>query len=89
VISCRRFLISGRVQGVFFRAGTQAEARRLGLAGHASNRPDGSVEVVARGERDAVEELAVWLRHGPSRARVDSVAQESIDCEALDGFTIR
>lgn len=70
-----RFLVRGRVQGVAFRAYTRAEAVRLGLAGHAINRPDGSVEVWAVGTPDAVEALAVWLRRGSPMARVDALSR--------------
>ena len=75
----RRFYISGRVQGVFFRAGTRDEAQRLGLNGHALNLPDGRVEVLAIGPVAALDELAQWLKNGPPRARVDEVQAEDLD----------
>jgi acylphosphatase len=84
-----RFLVSGVVQGVFFRASTQARARELGLRGHATNLADGRVEVVASGSDDALDELAVWLRHGPPAARVDGVEREAIDEQAHVGFSTR
>ena len=65
-----RFLISGRVQGVFFRASTRAEAERLGLRGYAINRADGRVEVLAVGEAGKIAELAEWLDEGPPMAKV-------------------
>jgi acylphosphatase len=68
--------IYGQVQGVFFRASTEAEARRLGLTGWVRNRPDGSVEVVAEGPKAKLEELLAWCRHGPPRAQVDRVEVE-------------
>jgi acylphosphatase len=68
-----QLLIRGRVQGVFFRAATQREAKRLGITGWVRNRTDGSVEVLAEGEEDSVKELASWARVGPSAARVDNV----------------
>lgn len=71
-----RFLVSGRVQGVFFRASTREQAQRLGLRGYARNLPDGRVEVLAVGEADAVDALARWLQHGPPQARVDGVERE-------------
>ncbi len=71
--TARRFLVSGRVQGVFYRATTRTEALRLGLAGHARNLPDGRVEVLAIGELAAIEELAKWLWRGPPAAEVHSV----------------
>lgn len=71
----RHYRVTGRVQGVGFRAATQAKAREIGLAGWVRNCPDGSVELVARGSADAVEALATWLQHGPAAARVDQVEQ--------------
>lgn len=65
--------VRGRVQGVFFRASTQREARRLGLTGWVKNRPDSSVEILAEGEEDALKELISWANHGPTAARVDRV----------------
>ena len=65
--------VSGRVQGVFFRASAAEEARRLGLAGWVRNRRDGSVEVFAQGAPGAVETLVAWLHEGPPLARVDRV----------------
>lgn len=71
-----RFLVSGKVQGVFFRASTREQARRLELRGHARNLPDGRVEVWAAGDPAAIDALAQWLSHGPPLARVDSVERE-------------
>lgn len=81
-----RFLVSGRVQGVFFRASTRAEAERLGIAGRASNLADGRVEVVASGSDAALDALERWLRKGPPAARVDAVLREAIDDRAMQGF---
>jgi acylphosphatase len=66
-------IVRGRVKGVFFRAATQREARRLGVTGWVKNRADGCVELVAEGEEDAIKEIISWAHHGPSAARVDSV----------------
>ncbi len=71
---CCRCLVSGRVQGVSFRAATAARARSLAVTGWARNLPDGRVEVLACGERPAVERLVAWLWKGPVLARVDDVA---------------
>ena len=81
-----RFLVSGRVQGVFFRASTRAEAERLGLAGTASNLDDGRVEVVASGADTALDALEKWLRQGPPSARVDDVVRETLADRAMQGF---
>lgn len=83
-----RFLVSGRVQGVFYRASTRSEAERLGIAGTARNLADGRVEVVASGTDAALAALERWLRQGPPGARVDDVARESIDDRAMPGFRI-
>lgn len=86
--ACRRCLISGRVQGVFFRASTARRARSLGVNGHAINLPDGRVEVLAWGEAQAVDALCDWLRHGPPAARVDAVETEpaELPSPARPGF---
>jgi acylphosphatase len=73
--AARCFLISGRVQGVFFRASTREQAYRLGLQGHAKNLVDGRVEVLVMGEPDAVEALAKWLWRGPPAAQVIEVQE--------------
>ena len=66
-------LVRGRVQGVFFRASTQREAKRLGLTGWVKNLPDGTVEVVAEGEDDSLKEFLGWVQRGPTAARVERV----------------
>ncbi len=65
--------VRGRVQGVFFRASVQREARRLGLTGWVKNLADGSVEFAAEGEEHELKELLGWAQRGPSAARVDRV----------------
>ena len=83
---CREFLVSGRVQGVFFRASTREVAVPLGIAGHAINLSDGRVEVRACGAPSAVAELASWLRDGPRHARVTGVEERTVDCTQPQGF---
>jgi acylphosphatase len=86
----RRFLVLGKVQGVFFRHSTRLEAQRLNVCGSARNLPDGSVEVIARGAASAVEELRVWLRRGPPQAQVVEVREISPGDAAptAEGFSI-
>lgn len=85
-----RFLVSGRVQGVHFRASAQAEGERLALRGHARNLPDGRVEVIASGTADAVDAFGRWLAHGPPMARVDRVERQEVDVDSFsDGFEVR
>ncbi len=82
--SCVRFLVSGRVQGVFFRASAADEARRLGLRGRAVNLADGRVEVLAFGPAAAVAELAAWLERGPRMATVTDVRATPLDAESVE-----
>jgi acylphosphatase len=83
-----RFVVSGKVQGVFFRASTRAQAQRLGLCGYAKNLPDGGVEVVVSGNTNAIEELAQWLEHGPPQARVDVLERNDAGDFSGEGFSI-
>lgn len=87
----RRFRVTGRVQGVYFRHGTRIEADRLALRGFARNLPDGSVEVLAAGAPEALDALRSWLERGPARARVDAVTELAPGGEAAPpaGFEIR
>ena len=71
----RRFVVAGKVQGVFFRQSTRLEAERLCLNGVARNLPDGTVEVIARGDAPDVETLRQWLTTGPRHARVSEVRE--------------
>ena len=70
---CKKCLVSGRVQGVFYRATCQRRARELGVHGHAVNLPDGRVEVLACGESSAVETFIAWLWEGSAASRVVAV----------------
>lgn len=67
------FIVRGKVQGVWFRASTRAQAERLGLRGYARNLADGGVEVLAAGDAAAIDALERWLHVGPPLARVDAV----------------
>ncbi|MDC8014876.1 acylphosphatase [Tahibacter soli] len=85
-MSAARFLVSGRVQGVFFRASTRQVALKLDLSGYAKNLPDGRVEVLAVGEPERIAELERWLAHGPPLCKVDSLRREDVVAEPSDGF---
>ena len=78
MIACRQWTVCGRVQGVGYRAATRQQARSLGLAGHARNRPDGAVDVLACGPAAALDALERWLGHGPAAARVQSVTGQAL-----------
>jgi acylphosphatase len=88
----RRFLVIGKVQGVYFRHSARLEANRLRVRGVARNLPDGSVEVLAQGSRSAVDALRQWLERGPSNARVDAVrefdADENTGTQIPAGFEV-
>ncbi|HEY4294491.1 acylphosphatase [Luteibacter sp.] len=73
-----RFIVRGKVQGVFFRAATREQAIALNLTGHARNLPDGSVEVVVRGDAAAIDRLETWLHDGPPSAEVNELYREDI-----------
>lgn len=87
-MSSARFLVSGKVQGVFFRASARNEAVRLGLHGYARNLSDGRVEVIASGNDEAVSELEQWLWEGPPAARVQEVIRSKHDGEVQHGFLV-
>jgi acylphosphatase len=82
----RRFLVMGKVQGVYFRHSARLEAKRLGVRGLARNLPDGSVEVLAQGSQSSVDALRQWLNRGPARARVETVRE--LDAAAHDKMEI-
>lgn len=84
-----RAIVSGRVQGVSYRASTADEAQRLGLGGWVKNRRDGSVEVEAEGPPERVAELLRWSEHGPPAARVSGVVVEELGLVGEVEFTIR
>lgn len=85
-----RAVVTGRVQGVSYRATTRDEAGRLGLVGWVRNRADGAVELEAQGPEDAVAALLAWCAEGPSAARVDHVATEDLAPAAGEmSFTVR
>ena len=82
--------VTGRVQGVYYRASTRDEASRLGLTGWVMNMPDGSVELEAQGHQDKVDKLIKWLHQGPPYASVTDVSVEEIPVvENEDKFEVR
>jgi acylphosphatase len=84
-----RAIVSGRVQGVSYRASTVDEARRLGLVGWVKNRVDGKVELEAEGTPANVDALLAWCKAGPPSARVEQVATEELaPTGAESGFSV-
>lgn len=96
-MSCRHYRVSGRVQGVFYRASTAQKAESLGLTGWVKNLPDGCVEALACGAESALAALEAWMQQGPSHAVVDKLEtrelaqdeSESIDAQRAANFQIR
>ena len=84
----RRVVVSGRVQGVFFRDSCRREALRWGVAGWVRNLPDGRVEAAFEGQRYGVEAMVDWCRRGPRHAHVTSVHAEDEPPQGVTGFTV-
>lgn len=88
-IAAVHLFVHGQVQGVFYRASTQTRAEELQLNGWVKNRPDGSVEIHAEGDREALEELIAWCRQGPPMAKVSTLDLEWVEVTGLSSFDIR
>jgi len=82
-------IISGRVQGVFYRASTQKQAKILGVSGWVRNLPDGNVETMAFGTTEKLEQFKDWLWQGPSRAKVENVEVKQIPWEEYKTFEVK
>ena len=85
----RHVRVTGRVQGVFFRAWTQQEAKRQGVAGWVRNCPDGSVEGHLEGDEESVARAIEMLHDGPPSARVEAVSVDEVSPSGLSGFEVR
>jgi acylphosphatase len=85
----KRVIVSGLVQGVFYRDTCRREAATQGVAGWVRNRRDGTVEAVFEGPADRVERLVAWARRGPSRAIVSDITVADEPPEGLSGFAVR
>jgi acylphosphatase len=84
----RRILVSGQVQGVFYRDTCRREAERLGVGGRVSNLDDGRVEVIAEGDPDAVEAMIEWCRKGSDPADVSNIEVEEQNPQGEDRFHV-
>lgn len=81
--------VSGKVQGVYFRASTKEKAIALGLSGFVRNEPNGSVYIEAEGEAEPLKNFINWCHHGPSAARVERVNIQEVDVKSDHTFEIR
>lgn len=88
-VVAREVVVSGRVQGVFFRATCRQEAQSLGLAGWVTNEPDGRVRAWFEGAKEEVDTMCEWCRHGPSGALVDGVDLVEREPGGLREFVVR
>lgn len=88
-MKCIHLIVSGRVQGVFFRENTRRKAMELGLNGYAKNLPDGNVEIVAKGDADKIKELVEFIKKGPGIAKVTDIKIKHKELENFDGFEIK
>jgi acylphosphatase len=86
MVVCYRCRVSGRVQGVWYRASTRRRAAELGITGYARNLPDGQVEVLVCGDPSPVEVMRNWLWEGPPAANVTGVSCERVSLAAPDDF---
>lgn len=84
----KHVLVSGQVQGVFYRDSCRRIAGQQGVAGWVRNLPDGRVEAVFEGEPENVDRMVAWARRGPARARVTSLDVREEPVEGLNGFQI-
>jgi acylphosphatase len=84
--ACIHCYVTGKVQGVWFRASTKTEAESLGLTGWARNLPDGRVEVMACGDKDKLAQLHQWLKQGPPLAKVTDLTYEELEWREMSGF---
>jgi acylphosphatase len=80
--------ITGEVQGVFYRKSVKERATSLGITGTVENRDDGGVELVATGEKNQLDQLVEWCRHGPPKARVENLTVEELSLQEFKNFSI-
>ena len=84
---CIHCFVSGKVQGVWYRANTQKQAQQLNITGWAHNLPDGRVEVLACGGKESLEKLHAWLKRGPELANVSDLSYEELPWQVFDDFS--
>lgn len=80
--------VSGKVQGVYFRASSQQVAIDFGLSGYARNLDDGDVEVLMCGEQHNIDKMLAWLAHGPPQAEVESIRSKQVEWQEHTFFAI-
>ena len=88
-MKCVHLVVSGRVQGVFFRDNIRKKARELGLTGYARNLADGTVEVVAEGDEEKINELLSFIKRDPGASRVTGIKVKHKESENFKNFEIK
>ena len=88
-MKCIHLVVSGRVQGVFFRDGTRRKAMELGLRGYAKNLPNGDVEVVAEGDEDKINKLIEFIKNNPGHSKVENIKIYNKMAENFKTFEIK
>ena len=84
-----RIIVKGRVQGVFFRASTRDEAKRLGITGFVKNLPDGNVLIEGEGEKGILDDLVAWCHKGPRLSNVVEVEVDKVEVIGYKDFEVR
>ena len=87
-MKCVHLIVSGRVQGVLFRDNTRKKATELGLTGYAKNLDDGTVEVVAQGDEEKINELVDFIKKGPGIAKIENIQIKHKELENFKNFEI-
>ncbi len=82
-------IVSGKVQGVFYRQATREKASALGITGYVQNRADDTVHIMATGTKEQLDELTAWCRQGPPRANVNGIQITMEELRVFDSFSIR
>jgi acylphosphatase len=81
-------IVTGKVQGVFYRQSTKVKAIALGITGEVKNTPDDKVSIIATGTKEQLDQLIEWCRQGPSKAKVRDVTVEEMTLKSFDKFAI-
>jgi len=88
-MKCVHLIVSGNVQGVFFRSNTRDKATELGLKGYAKNLANGNVEIVVQGDESKINELVEFIKSGPGVSKVENVQITHKDSENFESFEIK
>jgi len=88
-MKCIHLIVSGKVQGVFFRDSTRIKANELGLTGYVRNLSNGNVEVVAQGNEEKINELMEFIKNNPGHSKVDEVKIKTKELKNFSGFEIK